>query len=179
MNTNITIGISSCLLGENVRYDRKSKRDNSLIEQLEQIAKLLPICPEVEIGMTVPRERINLVGLTGNYRMIAEQSGKDWTTEMLEFSQDRILKSDFRNISGLILKSKSPSCGIKTAKIIDGDSLVSEFGTGVFAAVVLKLCPSLPIIDELSLRDTYIFEKFISQVRMHAKNIDSYRKKHF
>ncbi len=166
----ITIGISSCLLGEKVRYDGKNKRDNSLIEQLEQIAELLPICPEVEIGMPVPRERLNLVGLPDNYRMIAEQSGKDWTTAMQKFSQDRILKSDFQNISGLILKSKSPSCGIKTTKIVDKSGLVTENGDGLFAAVVLKLYPSLPIIDELSLRDSYFFEKFINSVNKYTNS---------
>ncbi len=164
----ITIAISSCLLGQNVRYDGKRKKADSLIEQLEKIAVLLPICPEVEIGMPVPREKLHLIRQSENLIMVAEKSGKDWTEAMREFGNKRILKNDFKEISGIILKSKSPSCGLKTTKVYENGNLVSEQGDGLFASSVLKLYPALPITDELLLRDSQLFEKFINCVNEYA-----------
>lgn len=165
-----TIGISFCLLGEKVRYDGISKREDSLIKKLHHIVSLLPICPEVEIGMTVPREKLKLVGSLENLKMIAEETGKDWTESMMEFCQNRIVKDDFKNISGLIMKSKSPSCGMETVEVFDGGKLISEKGTGLFVSVVRRVFPSLPIIDELSLRDSNSFDNFINRVNDFANN---------
>ena len=165
----ITIGISSCLLGENVRYDGVSKKEESLIVQLEKIVQLLPICPEVEIGIPVPRERLLLVGSIENCKMIGEESKKNWSDAMQEFSRTRILKSDFKEISGLILKSKSPSCGVQSTEVFDGENLISENGTGLFAAVVMQIYPLLPNIDELALRDSHLFKHFINSVIEYAK----------
>ncbi len=166
----LIIGISSCLLGEKVRYDGKSKRENSLIAKLEIVATLLPICPEVEIGMPIPRERLNLVGSLDSLKMIAEESHKDWTDEMREFSKRRICQDDFKSLAGLILKSKSPSCGLHSTKVYDGETLVSEKADGLFAATVRKELPELPIIDELSLRDASHFKDFIKCVTAYAES---------
>ncbi len=161
----IIIGISSCLLGEKVRYDGQAKRDDMLLKKLHHEVALLPICPEVEIGMSVPRERLNLIGSIDNLKMIAEETGKDWSDEMREFSRLRIQQSDFKNISGLILKSKSPSCGIKTVKVFNNSELVSQAGTGLFAEVVMKTYPTLPIIEAQELHDDDVYAEFINQTK--------------
>ena len=161
----IIIGISSCLLGEKVRYDGQSKRDDILIKKLHQDVTLLPICPEVEIGMPVPRERLNLIGSIDSMKMIAEETDKDWTFEMREFSQSRILKSDFQKISGLILKSKSPSCGINSVKFIDNGNRTPLNGTGLFADVVMKTYPTLPIIEaDDDLHNGEVYDDLIRRV---------------
>ncbi len=167
----LTIGISSCLLGGKVRYDGKCKRATSLIALLEKVAVLLPICPEVEVGMPVPRERLNLVGSLDNHKLIAEESQKDWTAEMQEFSKKRILKDDFKSFSGLILKSKSPSCGLQTTKLYNKGSIISENADGIFTTTVRKELPELPIINELTLRDSTNFKKFICRVTEYSKKI--------
>ncbi len=102
-------------------------------------------------------------------KMIAEESQKDWTSEMRTFSKMRINQDDFKSIYGLILKSKSPSCGLHSTKVYNDGSLISEFGDGLFAETVRKELPELPIIDELVLRDASHFEEFISRVRAFAK----------
>ncbi len=160
----LIIGISSCLLGEKVRYDGQSKRDDILINKLHHDFILLSICPEVEIGMPVPRERLNLIGSSDNLKMIADETGKDWSDEMREFSKMRILQSDFKNISGLILKSKSPSCGIKTVKVLNNSELISQNGTGLFAEVAMKSYPTLPIIEAQELHNDDVYTDFICRV---------------
>ena len=164
-----TIGISSCLLGDNVRYDGKSKRANSLIKSLASEFILLPICPEVEIGMSVPRERIKLIGDIKNPYLIGEESGKDWSQSMREFSRLRVMMSDFGKISGLVLKSKSPSCGIGSAKLYQDADIVSEKGSGLFAMTVMQLCRNMPISDEINLEEPNQIDKFINSVIAYAK----------
>jgi len=164
MTTKVTIGISSCLLGEKVRYDGTAKRDDALVKKLHQHFALLPICPEVEIGMPVPRERLNLVTSLDDLKMVAEETGKDWTIEMAAFSTNRILQSDFQNISGLILKSRSPSCGINTVKVYEQKQHSHSNGTGIFANVVIAQIPNLPIIDETSVQSEQGFAEFFKKV---------------
>ncbi len=162
--TSILIGISSCLLGEKVRYDAGHKQDRYITDVLGRFFEFVPVCPEIEVGMGVPREAVRLVGNPANPRMIGVRSGKDWSNRMLRFAEWRVEQKDLISLSGYILKSKSPSCGMERVNVYVEPNRIAKTGTGLFAASLSARFPDLPIEEEGRLADSAIRENFIERV---------------
>jgi uncharacterized protein YbbK (DUF523 family) len=166
------MGISSCLLGEKVRFDGQHKRDVFLVETLGWFVEWVPVCPEMEAGMGVPMESVRLVGALKNPRLIGEKSGRDWTKPMQQFSQRRVKQLKGFNLSGYVLKKKSPSCGLERVKVYGKKEIPSLNGRGIFAAALLFHLPLLPAEEEGRLNDPKVRENFIERIfayqRWHA-----------
>ncbi|UCC44624.1 MAG: DUF1722 domain-containing protein [Candidatus Zixiibacteriota bacterium] len=160
----IRIGISSCLLGEKVRFDGGHKHDRFITEILGPFVTFTPVCAEVELGMGVPRESVRLVSDPHNPRMVGSRSGEDWTGRMTAFATDRVKRKNLDDISGFILKNRSPSCGMERVKVYIKPGTVQRKGTGLFAAALLKHFPDLPIDEEGRLSDPGLRENFIERV---------------
>ena len=134
------VGISRCLLGDEVRYDGGHKRDPFLVETLGPVVEWVPICPEIEMGMDTPREPIHLVaspdGLkSGEHRvrLLGVESARDWTRTMDRWRRARIRELAGANLSGYVLKKDSPSCGLERVKLYEGP-VPARSGRGLFAA---------------------------------------------
>src|SRR5947208_11090851 len=134
----LRVGVSSCLLGEKVRFDGQHKRDPFVVDELGKHVQWVPVCPELEVGMGVPREPVRLVRIRGSQdaRMVGIKSGDDWTARMQKFSAARVRALETEELSGFILKAKSPSCGMVRVKLYDGDKTdraPESTGSGLFA----------------------------------------------
>jgi uncharacterized protein YbbK (DUF523 family) len=161
LNTNPRVGISACLLGQQVRFDGGHKRELFLTDLFGKFVDWVAICPEVEIGMGVPRETVRLVGTLSHPRMIAEKSGKDWTDEMNRFAAKRVGDIAEKHLSGYVLKKNSPSCGMERVKVYKFKSMAELHGRGLFAAALMNQWPLLPVEEEGRLNDLKLRENFI------------------
>ena len=160
----ITIGISTCLLGENVRYDGGHKRDRFITDQLAKYMAFLPVCPEMDSGMTVPRPPIRLVGDPNNPRAVGVDNPKMDVTHQLE-SYAIHQTANLSSISGYILKKDSPSCGMKRVKVYpEQRNCAVRQGTGIYAGILVRQHPNLPVEDEGRLNDPVLRENFINRV---------------
>jgi uncharacterized protein YbbK (DUF523 family) len=161
----LRIGISSCLLGDEVRFDGGHKRDPLLTDRLGPFVEWVRVCPEVEVGMGVPREPLRLVNVGGDTRMITTHTGVDHTDSMRAFAVRRIKELEALGLRGYVLKKDSPSCGMARVKVFDpaSDEPVRN-GVGIFAAVLQEQLPALPIEEEGRLHDPLVLEKFIERV---------------
>ncbi len=166
----IKIGVSSCLLGNKVRYDSGHSRNEWVIDLQKQGYVLMSVCPEVELGMPVPREKICLIGDANDPRLIGEDSVRDWTDEMLNFAAKRIRQDDLSVISGFILKDKSPSCGIDLVKRCSrlGET-PSEDSTGLFADTLIRMFPDLPIIGNDQFEEQQYRDRFLQRVTRYHR----------
>jgi uncharacterized protein YbgA (DUF1722 family)/uncharacterized protein YbbK (DUF523 family) len=158
------IGISACLLGQKVRYDGGDKRDYFLTETFGRYVEWIPVCPEMELGMGVPREPVQLVGSSASPRMIAERSGKDWTEAMNRFAAKRVHDLGALGLSGYILKKNSPSCGMERVRIYGKTGASVQQGRGLFAAALVRGRSFLPVEEEGRLSDPKLRENFIERV---------------
>ena len=113
----VRVGISSCLLGQNVRFDGGHKRDTFLAEIFGRYVQWIPVCPEMEIGLGVPRETLRLVDINGDVRLIAANSGVDHTEKMKSWSDERTEQLAKQNLCGYVFKRKSPSCGMERVNV--------------------------------------------------------------
>jgi uncharacterized protein YbbK (DUF523 family) len=147
------LGISACLLGQKVRFDGGHKREPFLTELFGKFVEWIPICPEVEVGMSVPRESVRLVGKPANPRMIAEKSGKDWTEAMNRFTAKRLGDIAEKYLSGYVFKKNSPSCGMERIKVYNSKGMGERQGRGLFAAALMTRWPLLPVEEEGRLND--------------------------
>ncbi len=161
------VGISSCLAGERVRYDGGHKREDFLLERLEGNCTLLPVCPEFELGLGVPREPIGLSGDPGNPRLLGLESGADLTERMLTFCRRRAEEMAREGIGGFILKSRSPSCGLRGLDLLQRGGAVLKTGTGFWARALAERLPGLPMEEAESLRDPSRLEAFLERVRAY------------
>jgi uncharacterized protein YbbK (DUF523 family) len=143
------IGISSCLLGDEVRFDGGHKRHAFLTEVLAPQVEWVPVCPEVEGGMGVPREPLHLVRVGNDTRMVTTETGVDYTDAMRSYAERRVRALEQMNLRGYVLKSKSPSCGMED---------------GIFAKILRAHFPALPIEEESRLNDPVIRDSFIKRV---------------
>lgn len=166
------IGISACLLGEPVRYDGRDKHDPAVVAALANFFTLVPLCPEVEAGFGVPREPMDLVssaaGATRRLSAIT-RSGRDLTAPLEETSERLARQASEMRLSGFVLKSRSPSCGIGTVPIYDASGARVSTGSGLFASTLGRLLPSLPVEDELRLADASVLESFVERVLACAR----------
>jgi uncharacterized protein YbgA (DUF1722 family)/uncharacterized protein YbbK (DUF523 family) len=161
---NLNVGISMCLLGEKVRFDGGHKKDRYLTDVLGGYFRWVPVCPELEVGMGVPREPVRLVGAATDPRMIGQQSGTDWTKRMQSFAQSKIRSLARENLAGFILKSDSPSCGMERVRVYSKKNIPAKSGRGLFAAVLLENFPLMPVEEEGRLNDSGLRENFITRV---------------
>jgi len=166
--TAVQVGISMCLLGEKVRFDSGHKKDRYLTDVLGAYFQWVPVCPELEVGMGVPREAVRLVGEPESPRMVGVKSERDWTEPIQEYSDTKINYLSSMNLSGFIFKSDSPSCGMERVRIYSTKGIPSKSGRGMFAFVFMKANPLIPVEEEGRLNDLPLRENFI--VRVFAYN---------
>jgi uncharacterized protein YbbK (DUF523 family)/uncharacterized protein YbgA (DUF1722 family) len=165
----IRVGVSSCLLGAPVRFDGGHKKDPFLVAELGQHVEWVPVCPELEVGMGVPREAVRLVRPSvgpkvGGLRMVGVQSGRDWTDAMHSYSRERVAALERLELSGYILKSKSPSCGMERVKVYGPKGTAVKEGSGLYATALIERFPLLPVEEEGRLNDPVLRENFIERV---------------
>jgi uncharacterized protein YbgA (DUF1722 family)/uncharacterized protein YbbK (DUF523 family) len=165
LDDEIKIGVSSCLLGEKVRWDGDHKQDRYVLDVLGSCFDCVSICPEVDAGMSVPRETVALYGTLEKQKMITKGSRTDWTKKMARFKKDRICELRKENICGYVFKSDSPSCGVRKVPIYSEISIRRvRYGPGMFASSFIKAFPLVPVEDEGRLHDPIIRENFIVRV---------------
>jgi uncharacterized protein YbgA (DUF1722 family)/uncharacterized protein YbbK (DUF523 family) len=160
----IRIGISSCLLGEKVRYDGEHKHDRYITDTLGQWFEYVPVCPEVDCGLPVPRESMRLEGTLENPRLIGNKTRTDYTDQMNSWAKLKLAELEKENLCGFIFKSKSPSSGMERIKIYDENGVPSNQAVGIWAAAFREKFPLLPVEDDGRLHDPKIRETFIESV---------------
>jgi uncharacterized protein YbgA (DUF1722 family)/uncharacterized protein YbbK (DUF523 family) len=160
----IRIGISSCLLGEAVRFDGGHKRDTFLTETFGRFVEWVPVCPEVECGLGAPRESMRLVRVENEVRLLTVKTAVDLTDQMQTYARRRIAQLASAELSGYVLKKDSPSCGLERVKVYDAHNVPAKSGRGIFAARLVERFPSLPVEEEGRLSDPRLRENFIERV---------------
>jgi uncharacterized protein YbgA (DUF1722 family)/uncharacterized protein YbbK (DUF523 family) len=160
----IRLGISKCLLGDPVRYDGGHKLDRFLTETLGQYVDYVPVCPEVECGMLVPREPMHLEGNAESPRLVTIRTGIDLTDQMRAWAAKRVVELEKESLMGFIFKSDSPSSGMERVKVYSGKGLSARSGIGIFARMFMEHFPLLPAEEEGRLHDPALRENFIERV---------------
>lgn len=165
------VGVSACLLGQEVRWDGGHKLDRWIARALGARVVLVPVCPEVEIGLGIPRPPIRLEeGPGGRTRLVEPESGTDLTRRMERFAAARLRSLERAGLDGWVLKARSPSCGRDGVKLFrPGSSRPRQAGRGLFAAALLERLPSLPVVEEEGLRDPRVRREFLSRVLEHRR----------
>ncbi len=163
MGEEIMLGVSSCLLGEKVRYDGGQQQDRYITDILGQFCRFVPVCPEVGCGLPVPREAMRLEGDPAAPRLMTRQTKIDITPKMLAFCQERLKELEQEELDGFIFKKNSPSSGLFRVKVYGSDGRIRS-GSGLFAAAVARHFPLLPLEEEGRLHDPAIRENFIERV---------------
>ena len=162
--TPLRIGISACLLGEKVRYDGGHKRDNYLVETFGRYVEWVPVCPEVEMGLSTPRETLRLVRIGNDVHMVMPKTGADHTEAMRTFAARRVRELAKENLRGYVLKRSSPSCGMERVRVFDAHGVPAKSGRGLFAEELIGHFPNLPVEEEGRLNDPHLRENFIERV---------------
>jgi len=160
----IRVGVSTCLLGENVRYDGGHKHDAYVADLLGSYVTFVPVCPEVEMGLGTPREAIRLVRRDGALRLLGRQSGDDHTDAMARYAIRRLADLEKADLSGYILKRGSPSCGMERVHVRDARGFPLPSGRGLFAEALLQRFPLLPVEEEGRLQDAGLRESFVERI---------------
>ena len=160
----IRLGISTCLLGENVRYDGGHKLDRFLVNTLGKYVEWVPVCPEVEIGLPIPRDSLRLVGDPEAPRLVVPKTGQDYTDRMQAWARERLEELAETRIYGFVFKRASPSSGLYRVKVYTEEGMPSHTGTGIFPREVMRRFPLLPLEEEGRLHDMHLRESFIDRV---------------
>jgi Uncharacterized conserved protein len=160
----IKLGISSCLLGVNVRYDGGHKLDRFLKDTLGAYVEYVVVCPEVEYGLGVPRESMRLEGEPASPRLVTTRTKQDRTDLLVDWARKRIVELETENICGFIFKSDSPSCGMEQVKVHNEKGEAVRAGIGIFARIFMEHFPLLPVEDEGRLHDPMLRDNFIERI---------------
>ena len=164
MDGKFRIGISSCLLGNSVRWNAGHKLDKYLTHTLGQFVEYVPVCPEVEAGFGVPRESMRLVGDPDTPRLITFKSKTDQTDSMVTWARKRVKELKKEDLCGFIFKSDSPSSGMIRVKVYNEKGMPHKVGIGIFARAFMEHFPLIPVEDDGRLNDPIIRENFILQI---------------
>jgi uncharacterized protein YbgA (DUF1722 family)/uncharacterized protein YbbK (DUF523 family) len=159
----IRVGISACLLGDQVRFDGGHKRDGFLADTFGRFVEWVPLCPEVESGFPVPRESMRLVRSGAEIRLLTVKTQVDVTARLERYTHRRVPELAAEGLSGFVLKKDSPSCGVARVKVYEGATAVRN-GRGVFAAALIERYPNLPVEEEGRLSDPRLRDNFVERV---------------
>ncbi|MFQ3787059.1 YbgA family protein [Halomonas sp. A29] len=176
----IPVGISACLMGEQVRYNGGHKRSRYCLEVLQECFAFEPFCPELEAGLGVPREPIRLVGASGEPPRAkgTVDPGLDVTERLQEVGEAFI--ACHRHLRGFILMKGSPSCGLERVKVYHENGMPSHVDSGLFVRVLREYFPELPLEEEARMNDAVLRENFITRVfafddwKRHVENALEY-----
>lgn len=160
----IRIGVSACLLGQAVRFDGGHRHDRFITVALGRYFDLVPVCPEVELGLGTPRESLRLEQRGGKVHFVAPKSGTDWTQPMHTYAEKRTAELAHDDLRGYILKKDSPSCGMERVRLYDPHGAAARTGRGLFADALMRRFPHLPVEEEGRLNDAPLRENFVSRV---------------
>jgi uncharacterized protein YbgA (DUF1722 family)/uncharacterized protein YbbK (DUF523 family) len=160
----LRIGVSACLLGQEVRFDGGHKRSDFLVDIFGPFVEFVPVCPELDIGLGVPRETLRLVRDGGDILLLGNKSGADRTAAMQRYSERRTAALVADDLSGYVLKKDSPSCGMERVRIYAATGMPARDGRGLYAAALIRRFPNLPIEEEGRLNDARLRENFIERV---------------
>jgi uncharacterized protein YbgA (DUF1722 family)/uncharacterized protein YbbK (DUF523 family) len=170
----LRIGVSSCVIGEEVRWNGGHSRQRYLTDMLGPFVEYVPVCPEVEVGMGVPRPTVRLVREGETIRMIDPKNEVDWTSSMNRLSLSRASDLAGEDLSGFVLKKDSPTCGVFRVRIYT-DTGVERNGRGLFADALIQRMPYLPIEEEGRLNDARIRENFVERIFAYQRVKDLFR----
>jgi len=168
MNDPITVGISSCLLGEKVRYDGGHRHDHYITDTLGRFFSFVSVCPEVGSGMSIPREAMRLEGSPASPRLVTVKTRLDLTQRMQDYCRGRVAALEHEELCGFIFKKNSPSSGLHRVKVYN-NGMPTKNGRGLFAAEVVRQFPFLPVEEEGRLADPVLRENFIERVFTYAR----------
>ena len=160
----IKLGISTCLLGENVRYDGGHKLDRFLTDTLGQHVEYVPVCPEVECGLPIPREAMHLEGNPDSPRLTTTHTKQDMSERMVTWANKRVVELEKEGLCGFIFKSGSPSSGMERIKVYNEEGMPVKKGVGMFARIFMEHFPLLPAEGEGRLHDPELRENFIERI---------------
>lgn len=170
MERAVRLGIATCLLGERVRWDGGHKRDEFLLGTVAPHVEWVPVCPEAESGMGVPRPPVRLVRAPdGGTRMVDPKSGADHTATMERFARARTRALEAEDLDGYVLKKDSPSCGMERVRLYSDAGMPERKGVGLFAAELTRRLPWLPVEEEGRLNDPRLRENFFVRVFAHRR----------
>jgi uncharacterized protein YbgA (DUF1722 family)/uncharacterized protein YbbK (DUF523 family) len=158
------LGISTCLLGENVRYDGGHKRDRFITDTLGRFVDFVPVCPEVECGLGVPRESMRLEGSPEAPRLVTNRTKIDQTDRMVSWAERRLQELEKEDLCGFIFKSSSPSSGMERVRVYNEKGMALKKGVGIFARLFMQHFPLLPVEEEGRLYDPVLRENFIGRI---------------
>ena len=164
MKDKIKVGVSSCLLGNKVRYDGGHKHDRYITDILGSYFDFVAVCPEVECGLSIPRETMHLAGDLEKPRLVTTRTGIDHTQRMLDFCSRRVKELEKENLCGFIFKKDSPSSGLYRVKVFGKSGQSEKKGRGLFAGALVNNFPLLPVEEEGRLHDAPLRENFIEKV---------------
>ena len=164
MEEKIRIGISTCLLGESVRYDGGHKRDRFVTDTLGQFLEFVPVCPEMECGLGVPRESMRLVGKPESPRLVTNRTKIDHTERMITWARKRVQELEKEDLCGFIFKSRSPSSGMERVRVYNEKGIPEKKGVGMFARIFMEHFPLLPVEEDGRLHDIRLRENFIERI---------------
>ena len=164
MERKIKLGISTCLLGENVRFDGGHKLDRFLTDTLGQYVEYVPVCPEVECGLPVPRESMHLEGDLDAPRLVTSRTKQDMTEKMVNWARRRVNELEKEGLMGFIFKSDSPSSGMERVRVYNEKGMPAKKGVGMFARIFMEHFPLLPVEEEGRLHDPKLRDNFIERI---------------
>ncbi|MFH1155297.1 MAG: DUF523 and DUF1722 domain-containing protein [Pseudomonadota bacterium] len=163
-DSTIRLGVSSCLLGNSVRYDGGHKPDRYITDILGQHVSFVPVCPEVECGLGTPRESMHLEGDPQDPRLVTTRTGVDLTDRMKNYAAARLKELTALDLCGYIFKSKSPSSGLFRVKVYGPPGTPPKNGSGIFAKAFVTRFPRLPVEEEGRLNDAGLRANFIERL---------------
>jgi uncharacterized protein YbgA (DUF1722 family)/uncharacterized protein YbbK (DUF523 family) len=166
----IRLGVSACLLGQPVRYDGGHKLDHFVRDILGPHVEFVPVCPEAEAGLGIPREAMRLAGDPADPRLVTITTKRDLTPVMKTWAAARVEALAAENLSGFILKSRSPSSGMARVKVYpEKGGQPAMTGVGLFARALMDRLPTLPVEEEGRLNDLALRENFIERLFVRAR----------
>jgi len=162
MNKKPAVAVSACLLGQAVRYDGQDKYTRLIAEELEKYCKLIAVCPEIEIGLGVPRTKIQLTQIGSSIKVLkTDGSNSDVSAALKNFAIQFVNQN---SLSGLILQDKSPSCGIGNTKVFSETGVQIGVSSGVFAKTIIDLMPNIVVVQASQLMSKYDIEQFVKKI---------------